>query len=477
GTLNIYFTGWNRGTTAPSMGSLITHPDDKPNQITITYDPVIDCATDSCGGGWGDGWWRVVNWDVGMDEGGSSGGGLLDQNNLLVGVLTGGIGSDCNDFVWDEFAKIGPSWAGLKPHLDPDNSGAVSVPGKDGVSTGPGQASGPSPADGATDVALNAVLSWTAGAGADSHDVYFGTDPSPDSGEFQGNQAGTTFDPGPLANDTTYTWRIDEVNAQGTTTGQVWSFTTESEPGPPGSASNPSPADGATHVAVDAPVGWTAGSQADSHDVYFGTSPSPGAGEFQGNQTQTSFDPGTMANELTYYWRIDEVNALGTTGGATWSFTTELEAPPDVVTITKAEYKADKDEFKVESTSSEQPAAVLTVEDWGEMTWKNNKYELKIKPLAPLTAPSMVTVTSDLGGSDTAPVQGAPQPSVPGQAGDPSPGDGATGVSIETTLAWTAGSGTDSHDVYFGTSPSPGGGEFQGNQAGTGFDPGTLAHA
>jgi hypothetical protein len=39
-------------------------------------------------------------------------------------------------------------------------------------------------------------------------------------------QAGTTFDPGALVASTTYYWRIDEVNAQGTTPGVEWSFTT-----------------------------------------------------------------------------------------------------------------------------------------------------------------------------------------------------------------------------------------------------------
>jgi hypothetical protein len=70
---------------------------------------------------------------------------------------------------------------------------------------------------------LTPILTWTAGDGATSHDVYFGTE-SP--GTLQGNQAGTTFDPGTLANATTYYWRIDEKNAGGTTTGDVWSFTT-----------------------------------------------------------------------------------------------------------------------------------------------------------------------------------------------------------------------------------------------------------
>jgi hypothetical protein len=72
-------------------------------------------------------------------------------------------------------------------------------------------------------------LSWTAGAAATSHDVYFGTDSTPDSTEFKGNQTTTTFDPGTLAYSTTYYWRIDEKNSIGTTTGDVWSFTTAAE--------------------------------------------------------------------------------------------------------------------------------------------------------------------------------------------------------------------------------------------------------
>jgi len=95
-----------------------------------------------------------------------------------------------------------------------------------GPSPLPGQASSPSPANGATKVSRSAILSWTAGSGADSHDVYFGTDPNPGASEFQGNQTETTFDPGYLGKNTWYYWRIDEVNTNGTTTGVVWSFKT-----------------------------------------------------------------------------------------------------------------------------------------------------------------------------------------------------------------------------------------------------------
>ena len=91
------------------------------------------------------------------------------------------------------------------------------------------------PWNGMKAVATNVgTLKWVAGASAtaSSHAVYFGTDSTPDSTEFKGNQSGTTYNPGPLSPGTTYYWRVDQVNAQGTMTGDVWSFTT------PGSSSN-----------------------------------------------------------------------------------------------------------------------------------------------------------------------------------------------------------------------------------------------
>ena len=95
--------------------------------------------------------------------------------------------------------------------------------------TPPGPSSTPIPADGDGGIPLNADLSWTAGADADSHDVYFGTSTPLGVGEFQGSQPGATFSPGPLLPGTTYYWRIDEVNTDGTTPGCTWSFTTQGE--------------------------------------------------------------------------------------------------------------------------------------------------------------------------------------------------------------------------------------------------------
>ncbi len=86
----------------------------------------------------------------------------------------------------------------------------------------PYKATDPSPSHLAASVPLDAVLTWTAGLGADSYRVHFGTT-SP--GSYRGTQAGTSFNPGPLVGGQTYYWRIDGVNAAGTTTGDVWQFT------------------------------------------------------------------------------------------------------------------------------------------------------------------------------------------------------------------------------------------------------------
>jgi hypothetical protein len=246
-------------------------------------------------------------------------------------------------------------------------------------------AKNPSPRHETIDVNTDADLSWMAGEGASSHDVYFGTSlndvangtrqrgdvdgngpvnwedvrvlheqwlldntgmyPCADlNGDnfanlvdlavignnwrqqadavFMGNQQDMTFDPGTLAGSTTYYWRIDEPNALSNATGAVWSFTTEIFVPPPGQASNPNPADSAADTGVGADLSWTAGAAADSHDVYFGTDSTPDASEFQGNHIETTFDPGTLNYATTYYWRIDETNTAGTTAGIVWSFTT-----------------------------------------------------------------------------------------------------------------------------------------------------------
>jgi len=195
----------------------------------------------------------------------------------------------------------------------------------------PTETTGPAPLSGSTGVSISSTLSWTSGFNVSSHDVYFGTDPTPDSPEFIVNQTGTTFDPGTLHLNTTYYWRIDEKNAIGTATGNVWSFTTSAEP--PTKATEPTPSSGATDERINPVLSWSSVLSASSHDVYFGTDPTPDNDEFQGNQTDNTFRPGALRLNTTYYWRIDEKNSFGTTPGDVWSFTTRITAPSVVVIV------------------------------------------------------------------------------------------------------------------------------------------------
>jgi hypothetical protein len=99
----------------------------------------------------------------------------------------------------------------------------------------PVAANRPSPSNGAVDIRQTATLSWSPGYYAASHQIYFGTDEQAvenadtDSPEYKGPKelGSEAYDPGKLEWDTTYHWRIDQVDTDGTITkGRIWSFTT-----------------------------------------------------------------------------------------------------------------------------------------------------------------------------------------------------------------------------------------------------------
>ena len=316
----------------------------------------------------------------------------------------------------------------------------------------PGQASLPSPADAAIDVALDATLSWTAGSDATSHDVYFGSSSPPASA---GNQAGTTFDPVTLTAGTTYYWRIDEVNASGTTTGTEWSFTTLPLPG---QASLPSPADAAIDVALDATLSWTAGSDATSHDVYFGSSSPPASA---GNQAGTTFDPVTLTAGTTYYWRIDEVNASGTTTGVEWSFTT-LPLPGQASLPSPADTAID---VALDATLSWTAGSDATSHDvyFGSSSPPASAGNQAGTTFDPVTLTAGTTYywridEVNASGTTTGTEWSFTTLPLPGQASLPSPADAAIDVALDATLSWTAGSDGGGRA---GHGPGGGGAELQ----------------
>jgi len=101
--------------------------------------------------------------------------------------------------------------------------------------TTPGAVGSPNPSNGAVDVQMTVILSWTPADSAASHEVYFGKDKDAirnadkNSPEYKGPKVlgAESYDPGKLAWYAAYYWRIDEVDSLGDTQkGPLWSFTT-----------------------------------------------------------------------------------------------------------------------------------------------------------------------------------------------------------------------------------------------------------
>jgi hypothetical protein len=199
------------------------------------------------------------------------------------------------------------------------------------------KANTPNPFNGALGVSKTPTLTWSPGVDANSQDVYFGTDytdvndATTSSVQYKGNQASdvNSYSPGLLELGQTYYWRIDAVNEfdPNIWKGDVWSFTVASI-----IASHPTPSDGEQDVhRYHATLSWVWGADANSHDIYFGTSFSEvndattSSPEYKDNQprTNTSYDPGFLELGQAYYWRIDEVNESGPNiwKGDIWSFT------------------------------------------------------------------------------------------------------------------------------------------------------------
>jgi len=193
----------------------------------------------------------------------------------------------------------------------------------------------PNPADGAIirDTWINLI--WLPGDFAASHDVYLGENfddvdaGSPDT--FQGNQVSLSFVigfpgfpyPDGLVSGTTYYWRIDEVEADGTTKykGPIWSFTIA-----PKTGYNPEPADGAELVDPNITLSWESGFGALLHHMYFGDSfddvDNGTPDTYKGPVGFAKYTPGPLESGKAFYWRVDEFHGFETYKGEVWGFTT-----------------------------------------------------------------------------------------------------------------------------------------------------------
>jgi hypothetical protein len=94
-----------------------------------------------------------------------------------------------------------------------------------------------------------------------------------------------------------------------------------------------SPLNNATNVAVSADLSWVCGDpdigDTVTYDVYFGTDPTPLLVTSQ--YAASSYDPGTLAYDTTYYWQIVAHDTHGlVTPGPVWKFSTKANTPPTI---------------------------------------------------------------------------------------------------------------------------------------------------
>jgi hypothetical protein len=440
----------------------------------------------------------------------ASGGVLLDESRaFVIGARSdaGGGGAFFNGSI-DEVGYFN----GI---LSEQEILAIMENGLEGFGGGNPLARRPDPQDGAFLEQTWGTLSWSPGDWAVSHDVYIGTD-FDDVNEgaadtFVGNTAqpsqivGFVGFPIPdgLVPGTTYYWRIDEVNdanAASPWKGEVWSFSIPSK-----TAYSPVPADGAKFIDDEPTLSWTAGFNAKLHTVYFGdnfedvNSASGGTA-----QAETTFSPGALESDKTYYWRVDEFDPPAAHKGDVWSFTTAREGGGvkaqyfqgmnfNTLMVTRTDPQIDfnwgdpggpdptvgDDQFSARWTGEVEAAFTETytfytnsddgvrlwiegqqlVNNWTDHGPTENKGAIDL--VAGNTYSLQMEYYENGGGavaelrwsSPRTPKQVIPQAalSLPMKAGTPVPAHAATGTSLTPVLTWNPGDDATSHDVYFGT--------------------------
>lgn len=404
---------------------------------------------------------------------------------------------------------------------------------------GPVIASNPDPADGERYIRMP-LLAWTPGITATAHDVYFGTSPDLDQADYQGRQSlepAWYYHRPDVIPGMTYYWRIDEVGADGKTIhqGDVWSFTVA-----PVTAYSPQPWNGLDGVDANADLAWISGIGAISHDIYFGTDRAAvkagDLGTFKGNQSALTFDPGVLAANTAYYWRIAEHDLAGAVHpGPVWDFTTvgpglgvraqyfrgtELAGDP---MVTRTEDSIDHDWGSGEvagglsdgvsarwTTDLEAPLTetyqLITTSDDGVRLWLDGRRIIDnwtthgstddvatVNLIAGQFYHLRMEWFDNSGGavarlswqSPSIPLQPIPAGilQLPGRATDPYPANPSVNVLQTPILHWSASEPAAHHDIYFGLdaeavaqADSTTAGIYQGRQnaASTTFDPGAL---
>ncbi|MEM1202321.1 MAG: hypothetical protein AAGN66_03735 [Acidobacteriota bacterium] len=127
-SFGVAWAGWDVRGTAPAASFSVHHPSSEEKAVSFDDDDAE--GLDLFGSGV-ESHWRVVDWDRGSTEGGSSGACLFDRpGKRCVGVLSGGFASCVTPEGEDWYGKLSVAWDGgdtpqspLREYLDPVSTG------------------------------------------------------------------------------------------------------------------------------------------------------------------------------------------------------------------------------------------------------------------------------------------------------------------------------------------------------------------
>lgn len=186
-----------------------------------------------------------------------------------------------------------------------------------------------SPANGATDVAVNPTISWNSSTGAASYrlqvsaDAGFGTMLLDSSG-----LATTSVNMSGLGNSTMYYWRVNATSVGGTGSwSTVWHFTTIVAP--PAAPLLSGPANGSTGTSVDPTLTWNSAAGATSYQLQVSADSNFATTDVDSTVVVvTSADVHGLVHNTKYHWRVRGSNVGGNgPWSSVWSFTTIVAAP------------------------------------------------------------------------------------------------------------------------------------------------------
>ncbi|HUP92163.1 MAG TPA: trypsin-like peptidase domain-containing protein [Solimonas sp.] len=176
---HVFYSGWDNRDVAPVGVTGIHHPNGDEKRISIDFDPTEIAAYLEPGGSAASianpTHIRVVRWDRGVTEGGSSGSGIWNNEHRLVGQLSGGYSSCDAPDDSDWYGRLNQDWFALDTpltsvasYLDPGGAGSGVLDGADpnGLATPPPPPSGTTPPPGGTTTPPASVTTSGGGGGA-----------------------------------------------------------------------------------------------------------------------------------------------------------------------------------------------------------------------------------------------------------------------------------------------------------------------